>query len=112
MRLIDADELKERILDEGKVVIDEDILECDNVHEIIVYLLEKVEVCVCEKIDQAPTVEARPVVRGEWEQRTEWDEDNNAIFECTNCRHGDVQAKGADVPYCWYCGADMRKKVE
>lgn len=54
-----------------------------------------------------------PVVHGSWEKKTEWDEDDNAIFECTNCLHGDVQAKGAVVPYCWHCGAKMDgKKVE
>ncbi len=91
MRLIDADELKEKLY-----------IADDNWNPVVT---EK-------EIDEAPTIEAKPVVHGKWEKVTEWDEDNNAIFECTNCRHGDVQAKGVVVPYCWYCGADMRKKVE
>lgn len=60
------------------------------------------------EIADAPTVEPP---KGEWKQRTDFDADNNAIFECSNCLHGDVQAKGSEVPFCWYCGADMRKKV-
>lgn len=58
MRLIDADALKEEISD-GKIIIDEDVLECENVAEILVYLLEKVEACVMEKIDAQPTVETK-----------------------------------------------------
>lgn len=61
-------------------------------------------------IENAPTIESRP--RGEWKQRTDFDEDNNAIFECSNCLHGDVQAKGSEVPFCWYCGASMQSKCE
>ena len=92
MRLIDADALKEKLY-----------IESDNLNSVVT---EK-------EIDEMPTVEAVPVVRGEWRKQTEWDEDDNAIFECTNCLHGDVQAKGTVVPYCWHCGAKMDgKKVE
>ena len=61
---------------------------------------------IVEFIKSQPTIESRP--KGEWKQRTDFDEDNNAIFECSNCLHGDVQAKGSEVPFCWYCGADMQ----
>ena len=57
MRLIDADALKEEISD-GKITIDEDVLECDSLHDILVYLIEKVDAYVMEKIDAQPTVEA------------------------------------------------------
>ena len=58
-------------------------------------------------IESQPSIEPP---KGEWKQRTDFDTDNNAIFECSNCLHGDVQAKGSEVPFCWYCGANMRKK--
>lgn len=56
MRLIDADALKEEMI-AGKIVIDEDVLECDSLHDILVYLLEKVDALVVEKIDAQPTVD-------------------------------------------------------
>lgn len=56
MRLIDADALKEEMI-AGKIVIDEGVLECDSLHDILVYLLEKVDALVVEKIDAQPTVD-------------------------------------------------------
>lgn len=53
-----------------------------------------------------PTVEAEPVY-GEWIKIKDWDENDNALFECNNCHHGDTHAKSVKVPYCWYCGAKM-----
>lgn len=32
----------------------------------------------------------------------------NYFYECSNCNHMDLHAKEQEVPYCWYCGADMR----
>ena len=55
MRPIDADLLKEKI-EEGTIVIDEDVLQCNNIHEQLVYLLEKVEAFMVETIDDMPTV--------------------------------------------------------
>ena len=65
MRLIDADELK-RELAAVKIVIDEDILKCNSVHDELVHLLKKVEDVVVEKISEQPTIEAQPMVHGEW----------------------------------------------
>lgn len=53
-RLIDADLLKEK-MQEGKIVIDEDVLKCDSIHSQLVYLLEKVEKFIEETIDDVPT---------------------------------------------------------
>lgn len=58
MRLIDADGLKES-LNSGSVLIDEDVMKCESMHEVLVYILAKVEDCVVKKIDEQPTV-------GEW----------------------------------------------
>ena len=52
-------------------------------------------------------VDAKPIVHGEWKRQTDYDENDNAVFECSNCMHGDVHAKSAIVPFCWYCGARM-----
>lgn len=56
MRPIDADELK-NTLDKIKIVIDEGILDCNTIHETLVYLLGKVEAAVNEAIDEQPTIE-------------------------------------------------------
>lgn len=45
------------IIGRGKIVIDEGILECDNVHEILVYLLNKVEDYVEKAVDELPSVQ-------------------------------------------------------
>lgn len=100
MRLIDADALQENLRGvEVRWWTDGSYINYDDT-------------TITEIIDKQPTIEAKEVVHGEWERVSGWDKDNNAVFECTNCRHGDIHAKGSEVPYCWFCGADMRKKVE
>lgn len=32
----------------------------------------------------------------------------NRQCRCSNCGHGDIQAKTQEVPYCWFCGAKMK----
>ena len=73
--------------------------------------------CRCENIvNEQPTVEAVPVVHGEWERvgsGSLYD-----VYECTNCHCqpkwdclGDNHWKIAFTDFCPNCGADMRKKV-
>ena len=49
---------------------------------------------------------ARP--QGEW-IRTGSLGNGNAHYECSNCHHGDEHAESQEVPYCWFCGAKMKK---
>lgn len=35
------------------------------------------------------------------------DEENNGLYECSECHKRDIHAKECEVPYCWYCGARM-----
>ena len=58
-------------------------------------------------LNNTPAIDAQPVVHGKWERQTDYDENDNAVFECSNCMHGDVHARSAIVPFCWYCGARM-----
>lgn len=60
-----------------------------------------------EEIKNAPAVDVKSVVHGKWKRQTDYDENDNAVFECSNCMHGDVHARSAIVPFCWYCGARM-----
>lgn len=39
-------------------------------------------------------------------KETEYDA-GGSLYECTNCHHSDVHAESVEVPFCWYCGADM-----
>lgn len=56
-------------------------------------------------VEDAPTVDAVPVVRGEWVCL----EAEIGLFECSECEHKILRA---ECNYCPNCGADMRKKVE
>lgn len=49
------------ILENGKVTIDEDILDCQNAHEVLVYLLKKIEEYLEDAVGNIPSVEAVPV---------------------------------------------------
>lgn len=55
-----------------------------------------------QRIKELPTIEAEPVVHGEWI-------DKGLYSECNKCG---FHHYGCDVNFCGNCGADMRKKVE
>ena len=55
MKLVDADLLKS-ILDKGEIVIGEDILQCESGHDVLVYLLTKVDMFLEKVIDGLPSV--------------------------------------------------------
>ena len=65
-----------------------------------------IEVIPVDAVGDAPTIEARPVVRGEWVDlgRNYY----TVVSQCSEC--------GAKYdfrsPYCPNCGADMRPKEE
>lgn len=105
MRLIDADALKEA-LEEMEIIIDKDVLECNSIHEELLYLLKKVDAVLAEKIDEQPTIEAPNVVHGEWTKIY-----GSCMyvfsFRCSECN----KLVEFDTNFCPNCGADMRKKV-
>ena len=49
--------------------------------------------------------------QGEW-IRTGSLGNGNAHYECSNCHYGDEHAESQEVPYCWHCGASMKKGGE
>lgn len=59
-------------------------------------------IIINKAIDAQPTVEAVPVVRGEWIKYGSWG-------KCSVC--GEVIAYRDKSNFCKECGADMRKKV-
>ena len=80
MRLIDADVLKEKLF-----------IADDNLNPVVTET----------EIDETPTVEAKPVVRGKWHVQ-----DNTFTkFKCSNCKAKNFTMKSN---FCPNCGADMR----
>ena len=68
------------------------------------------EWCV-EKINNLQSAEPKT---GAWirckKQRKKDLDNGNALYECSNCGHTDLHAETQEVPYCWFCGADMGGK--
>ena len=64
-----------------------------------------------DRIKELPSVQPQRM-RGKWirgeDQMVENIINGNYMFICSNCSHSDIHAKTVEVPYCWYCGADMR----
>lgn len=64
-----------------------------------------------ELFEEQPTVDAKPVVHGEWIEH-KWAEEVGgwliSNFECSQCH----MWKRYNTNFCPECGADMRKKVK
>lgn len=87
MRLIDADALLNELGDIWNIPKDwdGDIDEtCETAFDVI---------------ENAPTVEAKPVVHGKWKHRKNWDR-----YVCSVCSHEHSDMSN----FCEHCGADMR----
>lgn len=61
-------------------------------------------------IEEMPTVEPERK-KGKWRladiQNPDDKANGNYLYFCSNCFHADLHAKTQEVPYCWYCGAEM-----
>ena len=72
---------------------------------------DDMEYLVNEKVNEIVDKMSEPKT-GHWIRCKEQDEadlDNgNALYECSNCGHTDLHAETQEVPYCWFCGSDMR----
>ena len=95
MRLIDADALREEWLENG---------ENEYVYDTNAFL---------ESIDEQPTIEAVPVVHGEWIFKYDGPYGRQRAY-CSACGKrsgiGGIESN-QKKPFCPNCGADMRKKV-
>lgn len=94
MRLIDADKLK------FVPALIEPVLIGDEPHWETIILKDR--------IDNAPTVDAVPVVQGKWTR-----ENNYGIWKCSECgckvnRVNPLKGNIWNYYYCPNCGADMR----
>ena len=93
MRLIDADALIADLYDEKK-------------HNL---LIARFKLCTADMVDlkflinEAPTIDAAPVVHGEWIWTERGDEDYEQYFVCSKCG----QQQYVETNYCPDCGAKM-----
>ena len=67
------------------------------------------------RIEQLPPAQPERI-RGRWilakEQRREDIENDNYMYNCSNCDCGDLHSKAVKVSYCWNCGAKMEVNNE
>ena len=54
--------------------------------------------------------DAAEVKQGQWIYIQ--DEEDKALYECSECQHFNIHAKSLKVPYCWFCGAKMSEVEE
>lgn len=64
------------------------------------YMIDKTD------IDKAPTIEAKPVVHGEWVNSRFSVMNGTYEEQCSCCKGWSAEY---NKPYCCNCGADMRK---
>ena len=99
MRPIDADALLEKIKDW--------IEYCSGHTDIVHGIMHDVYESVVDDIKDAPTIDAAPVRRGEWEQLVwddEYDNRKRRSYRCRRC----YKQNAVRSNFCPNCGADMR----
>ena len=92
-----------KAVDNLKIRIEPDVLTEYSINEVLSYLVKKVELRMFDRINRIPTIEAVPVVHGEWIK-------SDLLFEadkCTICNSSIYNTSGMN--FCPNCGADMRK---
>jgi hypothetical protein len=98
MRLIDADRLKAEIM--GWRVVTDDLFGMGKYHEREIVL---------QAIEESPTIDAMPVVRGKWKPIFKGAD----TCECSVCKSegfSDSDFGFIATPYCPNCGAEMEIK--
>lgn len=102
-------EIFRTLVDDIKIEIDEDVMECKSVHEELIYLLKRIEKAVNDLIDSQPAADVVPVVHGRWI-------DKGRKIECSECdgrvylgtdNPGLHKAEKAIRKFCFKCGAKM-----
>ena len=102
MRILDSEMLK-MVMDTGKIVIDDEIMKCHTLREILIYLLEKVKDYLDDTINGLP------------EHKAEYEKGDHGFYYCNGCRHEaywDTDYGQQLFDYCPYCGARMEKDYD
>lgn len=97
MRLIDADELNFTCVYTSRCTGSGE--KCEKCADYV---------CDFKEIQDAPTVEAKPVIHGEWIGKPLG---GYSTVRCSNCKNVFLENQGK-WNFCPDCGADMRKKVQ
>lgn len=111
-RLIDADFVKEKLLNALRKITDDMADAVEYGDDEIYFACKNQQSAYATSItllDHAPTIEAVPVVHGEWENVGDNEED--LCFRCTNCNTEfscEINMRQF-AKHCPNCGADMRK---
>lgn len=101
MRLIDADDAVKK-LQEYVTEMESDIYHGSN--------LGIPEGCICEAIEELPTIEAEPVKHGKWKH---YPGINSKCSECGRYFPVDeFDSRPFDINYCPNCGAKMTKDIQ
>lgn len=65
-------------------------------------------------INNAPTIEAKPIVHAHWEFMG-YDDHGDSIYACTNCNYNVAATAdhrpSKNIKYCPFCGAQMDEEV-
>ena len=87
MRLVDADAILE---------------------ELKTYLIRPKFYSPYDTVENAPTVDAQPVVRGEWILDEERSKDHvEKIYHCSSCHNCEAWGEEERSRFCPWCGAKM-----
>ena len=102
MRLIDADAYK-KILDSWLADMNAGENEEENAEGTAIYS------CICQ-LDDAPTIDAMPVVHGKWIHARYTATDHFEIVKCSKCGYESFAAAAHLMMghYCPNCGAEVQ----
>ena len=100
----------------GRLIREDDVIKAMEDNSVMVEVFGKKRkmidaMMMCCDVADMPTVEARPVIHGEWL-------DARMNYVCSRCKtvfHDDIewiQGEHKLPNFCPECGADMRKKVQ
>ena len=93
-----SDLIKQQAVIDKLDEIQKDIIASSECYSCTVELVEAIDY-IQQEIYELPTVEAKPVVHGEWKHRKKWNR-----YVCSECSY---ESKTSDN-FCPNCGADMR----
>lgn len=100
-----------KVVDDLKITIEPDVIEEYTLYQVLAILVKKIESNLVDRINKIPTIEAVPVVHGEWRKTCTPD-----VFQCSHCKKAvkmDMLCSSEFLrEFCPKCGADMRKDGE
>lgn len=106
-RLIDADALKATMIETLEQIKANPKMDGQEMHIIAGIAM------LGEMIDDSPTIDAVPVVRGKW-IKCDVEKWRNGALKCSECGKGyhlPHEVTLFDWNFCPSCGADMRKEI-